>query len=161
MEWFLKVVRDNYANFNGRARRKEYWMFFLFNVIIGAILNVLDRIFGLSLVDDNAYGGGGGILGTIFSLALFIPSLAVGVRRLHDTGKSGWNLLWALTCIGVIYVIYLYIIEGDKGQNEYGPDPKQEENQDPFAGQRPAGNTDSFSNPVNPPIPPFNKDSNL
>lgn len=147
MEWYLKVVRDNYANFNGRARRKEYWMFTLVNVIIAIILAVIDQAAGLTV------GAGNGIIGSIYSLIVLIPGIAAAVRRLHDTGKSGWNYLWVLTCIGAFYVLYLLIIEGDHGQNEYGPDPKAEENQDPFAGQREDHNP--FSNPNNP----FNNDN--
>ncbi|HMR18381.1 MAG TPA: DUF805 domain-containing protein [Sphingobacterium sp.] len=150
MEWYLKVVRDNYANFNGRARRKEYWMFVLVNVIISVILGLIDGIFGLS-IGGNA---GAGVLGSIYALAVFVPGLAVAVRRLHDTGRSGWNYLWVLTCIGIIYVLYLMIIEGDQGQNEYGADPKGGENEDPFAGQR--GDSNPFVNPNNP----FNNDNN-
>lgn len=157
MEWYLKVVRDNYANFNGRARRKEYWMFFLVNLGISIVLGIIDNVLGLKIGGNElaAYGGGTGVIGGIYSLAVFIPSLAVTVRRLHDTGKSGWNYLWVLTCIGAFYVLYLLIQEGDHGQNEYGADPKGGENEDPFAGQRDANNPFSgqnnpFSNPNNP-----------
>lgn len=148
MEWYLKVVRDNYANFNGRARRKEYWMFTLVNIIIAIILAVIDKVAGLD------YAGGNGIIGSIYSLAVLVPGIAAVVRRLHDTGRSGWNYLWVLTCIGIFYVLYLLIIEGDHGQNEYGPDPKSDEDEDPFAGQREAQNP--FSSPNNP----FSNDNN-
>ena len=80
MEWYLKVMKQ-YADFNGRARRKEYWMFVLFNAIVTIILSVIDTVAG-------SYGA----LTGIYSLAVLIPTLAVGVRRLHDTGKSGWML---------------------------------------------------------------------
>lgn len=149
MEWYLKVVRDNYANFNGRARRKEYWMFTLVNVIIVIILGVVDQVTGLTYA-------GQGVLGGIYSLLVFIPGLAVVVRRLHDTGRSGWNYLWVLTCIGILYVLYLTIIEGDHGPNEYGPDPKSDENDDPFAGQR--EETNPFSDPTTP-INPFRNEN--
>lgn len=156
MEWYLKVVRDNYANFNGRARRKEYWMFVLINIGVSIVLGIIDNILGLKIGggDLAAYGGGTGVIGSIYSLAIFIPSLAVTVRRLHDTGKSGWNYLWVLTCIGAFYVLYLLIQEGDHGQNEYGADPKGEENEDPFAGQR--GENNPFSGQNNP----FTNDNN-
>ena len=74
MEWYLKVVRDNYANFNGRARRKEYWMFVLINVLISIALGVIDAVTGIFMIQN------------IYSLAVFVPSIAVGVRRLHDVG---------------------------------------------------------------------------
>ena len=143
MEWYLKVVRDNYANFSGRARRKEFWMFVLFNMVISWILTFLDNMLGLKF-DSQPIPGyewatytQGGYLSGIYSLAVIIPSLAVGVRRLHDIGKSGWNILWGIVCcVGWIYLIYLYILEGVSGQNEYGADPKGTENNDPFADQR-------------------------
>lgn len=158
MEWYLKVVRDNYANFNGRARRKEYWMFVLINFIIGSvILRSIDMMFGLTFGASEGlpWYSQNGTLSSIYSLAVLIPSIAVSIRRLHDIGKSGWNLLWIFTCIGVFYVLYLHILEGEKGQNEYGPDPKGGENEDPFAGQRDinnpfSGQNSPFSNENNP-----------
>lgn len=113
IEWYLKVVRDNYANFNGRARRSEYWYFFLFNFIISIVLAVVDNFIGFSLI------------GGIYSLAVLIPSIAVGVRRLHDINKSGWYLLVAFIPIaGAIWLIILLATEGNMGNNQYGPDPK-------------------------------------
>ncbi|QBQ39796.1 DUF805 domain-containing protein [Sphingobacterium psychroaquaticum] len=130
MEWFLKVVRDNYTNFNGRARRKEYWMFVLFNIIISGALSLVDRIFGLTYGDTSPYQSG--VLSSIYALAVLLPSIAVAVRRLHDTNKSGWFLLVAfIPFVGWIYLIYLFIKEGDRGQNQYGPDPKGNES-NPF-----------------------------
>jgi uncharacterized membrane protein YhaH (DUF805 family) len=150
MEWYLKVVRDNYANFNGRARRKEFWMFVLFNIIISWGLSLLDSMLGFSFQAEPVDVPGmewissyrsGGYLSSFYSLVVLIPSIAVGVRRLHDIGKSGWNILWGFfCCVGWIYLIYLYIQEGEKGQNEYGTDPKGGENNDPFAGQRDTDN---------------------
>lgn len=120
MEWFLKVVRDNYANFNGRARRKEYWMYVLFNIIISVVLMIVDTALGL-----NIGNGMNGIIGVIYSLAVLIPSLAVAVRRLHDVNKSGWMLLTAfIPIIGAIWLIVLLATEGDSGNNQYGSDPK-------------------------------------
>jgi uncharacterized membrane protein YhaH (DUF805 family) len=84
MKWYLKVVRDNYANFNGRASRQEYWMFFLFNIIFAFVAGFVDAFLGL------------GFLYLLYVLAVFIPGLAVAVRRLHDVGKSGWWYLIAL-----------------------------------------------------------------
>ena len=113
IEWYLKVVRDNYANFSGRARRSEYWYFILFNLIVGIVLGIIDYIIGFE------------ILGNLYSLAMLIPSLAVSVRRLHDVGKSGWfYLLVLLPIIGWIWLLVLFATEGDNGTNEYGADPK-------------------------------------
>jgi uncharacterized membrane protein YhaH (DUF805 family) len=108
MKYYLKVLQ-NYATFTGRARRSEYWYFALFNMIvsfvIGFIGGITDFIF----------------LGNIYSLAVLIPSLAVGVRRMHDVGKSGWFLLIP------IYNFVLAVTDGEKGENKYGSDPKDEE----------------------------------
>lgn len=106
-----------YADFNGRARRKEYWMFVLFYVLISIPIGLVDEM----LFDVSS--GGTGILGLITSFGLFIPSFAVTVRRMHDVGKSGWY------CIIPIYNIILALTEGDKGPNEYGPDPKNPESE--------------------------------
>lgn len=119
MNWYIKVVKNNYANFTGRARRKEYWLFVFFNLSIGIILAVVDRTFELSYGTYNT-----GLIESIYSLAVTVPTIAVIVRRLHDTGKSGWNFLLVFTIIGILYVLYLLIKEGDFGLNKYGEDPK-------------------------------------
>jgi len=124
MEWYLKVMRDNYANFTGRARRKEYWMFALFQAIVMIVLMILDNVLGLGF-DIGGIPLGYGVLYTIGALAHFIPGLAVVVRRLHDVGKSGWFYLIALIpLIGIIWLLVLMCTDGDKGDNAYGPDPK-------------------------------------
>jgi uncharacterized membrane protein YhaH (DUF805 family) len=124
MQWYIDVLKK-YAVFSGRARRKEYWMFVLFNVIISIILSILDRILGLD------YGSGAsssGWLSTIYSLAVLVPSIAVGVRRMHDTNRSGWWILINLIpCVGFIWFIVLAAQEGTAGDNQYGPDPKAAE----------------------------------
>ena len=113
MEWYLKVVRDNYANFNGRASRQEYWMFFLFNMIFAIVIMGIDIILGL------------GFLNIIYSLVVMIPGIAVGIRRLHDIGKSGWMVLIVLIpCIGAFWLIYLMVQDSSPLDNEYGPSPK-------------------------------------
>jgi uncharacterized membrane protein YhaH (DUF805 family) len=92
MNWYLKVIKD-YAGFSGRARRKEYWMFFLFNFIFLIVAMILDNIFGTTIKVNSVYGSQGlpyGYIYTIYGLATFLPYLAVMVRRLHDIGKSGW-----------------------------------------------------------------------
>ncbi|NUS39342.1 MAG: DUF805 domain-containing protein [Lysobacter sp.] len=119
MDWYLKVLK-NYVNFSGRARRKEYWMFFLINVLIGFGLGIVDGMLGLR------HGAGAiGTLGLLYNLFILLPSIAVGTRRLHDTGRSGWWQLIALVPIlGVIVLIVWYASEGESGSNAYGDDPK-------------------------------------
>lgn len=114
MKWYLKVVRDNYANFEGRARRQEYWMFVLFNLIF-----TYGGIFLLGLVAYAIESPYIIFLVYVYLLAIMIPSIAVAVRRMHDVGKSGWYILIP------IYSLILAVTEGDKGPNEYGEDPKQ------------------------------------
>ncbi|GAA0955032.1 DUF805 domain-containing protein [Kribbella koreensis] len=121
MHWFTDVIKK-YAEFSGRARRQEFWMFVLFSWIISIVLNVIDRILGTT------NGTGSGLLASIFSLAILIPSLAVAARRLHDTGRSGyWLFLIFAIVIGWIILLVFYIQEGNAGDNQYGPDPKAAE----------------------------------
>ena len=129
MEWYLKVMRDNYANFKGRARRKEYWMFVLVYVIILIACMVLDNVLGIVFMMDAGPLGeismGYGWLDSICSLVHFIPGLGLVVRRLHDVGKSGWfYLLILLPIVGWIWLLVLYCTEGQKEDNKWGPDPK-------------------------------------
>jgi len=105
MKYYLHVLQ-NYANFNGRARRKEYWMFQLFNAIFAYSLMFIDLALEL------------GFLNLVYSLAVLIPGIAVGVRRMHDVNKSGWFILIPF------YNLYLAVSNGDSGANQYGADPK-------------------------------------
>jgi uncharacterized membrane protein YhaH (DUF805 family) len=115
MNWYLKVLRQ-YADFEGRASRTEFWMFVLFNIIFSIAANVLDYLFGTYYV----FSG-------IYSLAVLIPSLAVSVRRLHDINKSGWMILVSLIpIIGFIWLLILFIMEGTPGENQYGANPEEE-----------------------------------
>ena len=124
MEWYLKVMRDNYANFNGRARRKEYWMFVLVQTIVMIGLMILDSVLGLDF-ELQGISLGYGYLYLIGLIVHFIPSLAVLVRRLHDVGKSGWfYFIFLIPLIGVIWLLVLYCTEGQKQDNKWGPDPK-------------------------------------
>ena len=128
MDWMLMPLR-RYAEFSGRSRRKEYWMFTLlmFLVVIG--LSIVERIVGLS-----GTVGPYGFLTLLFWLAVLVPSIAVGVRRLHDTNRSGWWLLIALVpLIGGIVLLVFYVSEGTRGPNDYGPDPKGADHQEVFA----------------------------
>jgi uncharacterized membrane protein YhaH (DUF805 family) len=128
MDWYLMVWRK-YAEFDGRSRRKEYWMFVLFNFL--AIL-ALAAIGGVGLAISEDYGGILFVPLGIYVLATIIPGLAVGVRRLHDTGKSGWLLLVFMLVgmipfiglIGAIIQIVFMCQDSDPGTNQYGPNPK-------------------------------------
>jgi len=114
MEWFLKCVKDNYANFNGRARRKEYWMFYLFFIIFSFVAMMLDGVLGTF-----------GALYGLYVLALLVPALSVFVRRLHDINKSGWwyFISW-IPLIGGIWLLVLLCTDGDKESNQYGEPTK-------------------------------------
>jgi uncharacterized membrane protein YhaH (DUF805 family) len=125
MQWYLEVLKK-YVVFSGRARRKEFWMFVLINVAISIVLSILDAIIGTRT------DSGISILSSIYSLAVLLPSLAVSVRRLHDTNRTGWWILIGLIpIVGFIILIVFYAMEGTAGDNQYGPDPK--------AGERAAG----------------------
>ena len=122
MEWYLDVLKNHYADFDGRARRKEYWMFTLVNVAILIGLSIVSSILG-AIWDPLGWLGYLAYLG--YALAVLVPGLAAGVRRLHDTGKTGWFILFGLIpFVGFFIVLYFMVIEGDAGPNEYGPDPK-------------------------------------
>lgn len=119
-QWYKKVVFENYANFNGRARRSEYWYFVLFNLIFAISAAVLDNVLGINF-DPIPYGP----IYALYALAMFLPGLAVAVRRLHDVNKSGWFFLIILIpLIGSIWLLVLFCTEGTKGSNNYGADPK-------------------------------------
>ncbi|MDX6381746.1 MAG: hypothetical protein QOI57_2770 [Rubrobacteraceae bacterium] len=119
MNCYLEVLKK-YAVFSGRARRKEYWMFFLFNLIITLVLALID-----SLTGTFSSQAGLGLLSGLYSLAVLIPSIAVTVRRLHDTGRSGWWILLGLIPIigGIILLIFM-VLDSEPGENQYGPNPK-------------------------------------
>jgi uncharacterized membrane protein YhaH (DUF805 family) len=117
MEWYLKVLRQ-YVDFAGRARRKEYWMFTLVNAIISIVLASIGSVLKISVFTV-------GIFGLLYSLTVLLPNLAVSVRRLHDTDRSGWWLLIGLIpLIGTIVLIVFFATEGERQPNAYGPDPK-------------------------------------
>ena len=122
MKWYLKVLKENYANFNGRARRQEYWMFVLIQIGIFFLLILLSNLleeFGLFDSEIILW------VVALYGSATLVPWIAVNVRRLHDTGKSGGNLfLNFIPLIGRIWYIILVASNGDVGPNKYGPDPK-------------------------------------
>jgi uncharacterized membrane protein YhaH (DUF805 family) len=122
MDWYL-MVWHKYAQFDGRSRRKEYWMFAVFNAIAYVVLYV--AVFAAFIMNQKTIGIFVACLCVVYGLAALIPGLAVSIRRLHDTSKSGW---WLLIClvpmVGGIVLLVLMAIEGDPGNNLYGPNPK-------------------------------------
>ena len=131
-DWWKKVVFDNFSNFKGRARRKEYWSFHLVNFLIMLIpySYVISRIMSGTPDDLGVLGILSGLIVAILGLVTFIPSLAVLVRRLHDTNRSGWNfLLGLIPIIGGFILLFYYFSEGTNGRNNYGDDPKRPHNE--------------------------------
>jgi len=113
MTWYLQVLKK-YAVFSGRAHRTEYWTFVLINLIVTLALYAIESL-----------AGGPGVLGGLYSLAVLIPSLAVSVRRLHDTNRSGWWLFIGLIpVIGSIVLLVFMLQDTQQGENPYGPNPK-------------------------------------
>ncbi|WP_262965510.1 DUF805 domain-containing protein [Methylobacter psychrophilus] len=122
MNWYLEVLKK-YTVFDGRARRKEYWFFILFNVLISMALAIIDRFTGN--VDTET---GLGILSSLYPLGVLLPTLAVSVRRLHDTGRSGWWLLINFVPgIGAIIFFFFMVLDSNPERNEYGPSPQDTE----------------------------------
>jgi uncharacterized membrane protein YhaH (DUF805 family) len=123
MSWYLTALKK-YAVFSGRARRKEYWMFTLFNIIFLIVAMILDNVLGTTIGDI-----GYGYIYLLYGLAVIIPSLAVLVRRLHDIGKSGWWIFISLIpLIGSIWLLILLVTDSKPGENQYGPNPKESGN---------------------------------
>jgi uncharacterized membrane protein YhaH (DUF805 family) len=119
MNWYLAALRK-YATFEGRARRKEYWMFALFNVLVAFVAGIIDALTGT--FDEEI---GMGLLGGLYALAVILPSIAVAVRRLHDTSRSGWwVLIGFVPVLGVIVLFVFMVLDSTPGSNSYGPNPK-------------------------------------
>ena len=118
MNWYLDAWQ-NYFTFTGRARRQAYWMFALFNTIAIVLVSVADSVLGYT----GPYGFG--LLSTIYGLAVFLPGLALAVRRLHDTGRSGWWMFIGLVpLVGFIVLLVFFVTDSQPGSNPYGPNPK-------------------------------------
>ena len=116
MNWFLKCFHE-YVTFSGRARRKEYWMFWLFNFIVSFVIGLIEGLAGMEVQ----------FLSTLYSLAVLLPGISVSVRRLHDIEKSGWWLwIGVVPIVGAIVLLVFACLEGTKGPNRFGPDPKAE-----------------------------------
>lgn len=115
----LPLYLKNYAAFNGRSSRGAYWWLALILILISIPASIIDMILFSSIV---ASTNGSGPVAILFSLATFIPSLAIGVRRLHDVGRSGWWLLIIFTIVGILLLIYWYVQPGQRAENKFGPD---------------------------------------
>ena len=134
MNDYMNVIRNNYANFTGRARRREYWMFSLVNAAVLLVLAILMAVGGLNIfmpIDPynpptvSATGWLFFAVYMIYTLGVFMPSLAVAVRRLHDTDKSGWMyLLVLIPFVGSIILLVFLATDGKPGNNKWGPNPK-------------------------------------
>lgn len=143
MNEYLNVIRNNYANVSGRARRREYWMFTLINAVILILLQVPVQGAVIAMAaQDNADGGAGGFAGLtlvfavlllVYALAVLVPSVAVTVRRLHDTGKSGWWYLLNLIPFGSLVILVFTVMDSEPGTNKWGPSPKAQEGVTPAA----------------------------
>ena len=119
MNWYLLALKK-YAVFSGRSRRKEYWLFFLFNFLITIALLFIDGMVGT--FDAQA---GIGLFGAIYALGILVPGIAVSVRRLHDTDRSGWWLLILfIPLIGAIVYLVFTVLDSTPGDNRHGPNPK-------------------------------------
>ncbi len=120
MKWFLDVLKNKYATFEGRARRSEYWYFVLFCVLAIVALAIIDEITGTFSEET-----GMGLLSGLFVLATILPSFAVTVRRLHDTDRNGWWILINLIpIIGAIVLLVFTVQDSQPGANRFGPNPK-------------------------------------
>ncbi len=114
----VKICLHKYADFNGRARRSEFWWWALFTVLVGFVAGIIDAVLGTRSASGN------GLIGSIAELAMVLPSLAVGARRLHDTGRSGWwQLLWIAVVVGWVFLIWWFCTDSE-ADNSYGPSPK-------------------------------------
>ena len=127
MDWMLMPLR-RYAEFSGRSRRKEYWMFALLNLLVSVFIGLVALLlYTLDWSEEAMMTVMGPLMvaGVIYSLIAFIPGIAVTIRRLHDTDRSGWNILWGLVpVIGTFMLLYFYVSEGTPGSNRFGADPK-------------------------------------
>lgn len=112
MEYFTNALKQ-YAQFAGRCRRKDYWMFVLFYLIFYIGLSIIDKIIGMRLFT------------TLYALALLVPNLSIVARRLHDTGRTGWWQLIALVPLVGIIVLIVFLVQESQGDNQYGPAPSE------------------------------------
>ncbi|MGB8453093.1 MAG: DUF805 domain-containing protein [Anaerocolumna sp.] len=126
MKWYFKVLK-NFVLFSGRARRKEYWMFVLTDIIISIVLMIIETMFYTDVI-GYVTGNEMMILVPIYYLITFLPRMAVSVRRLHDINQSGWRLLWMVVPLGALVLLVDFSKKGNMGINDYGSDPKLSNN---------------------------------
>ena len=120
MDWYLDVLTNKYATFSGRARRKEYWMFLLINLVVSVALALIDSLIG------SVSESGMGLLSSVYSIGVLIPSLALSVRRLHDIGRTGWWVLISIIpVIGAVVLLVFMLLDSEPGSNRYGANPKE------------------------------------
>lgn len=121
IDYMIAPLR-RYADFSGRSRRMEYWMFVVFNIIVSFIATIIDAVVGTA----TSLAGVAGVFSLLVALAFLIPSIAVAARRLHDQDKSGWWLLIVfIPLLGALVLLVFMFLEGTKGDNRFGPDPKE------------------------------------
>ena len=120
MDWYLDVLKNKYATFSGRAHRKEYWMFLLINLVVSVALALIDSLIG------SVSESGMGLLSSVYSIGVLIPSLALSVRRLHDIGRTGWWVLISIIpVIGAVVLLVFMLLDSEPGSNRYGANPKE------------------------------------
>ena len=113
LHWFIDPLKNHYADFEGRVTRQTYWMFSLFTLLIILVLDFIGSFTDVEYISD------------IFSLAIFLPSIGLGARRLHDIGMSGWmQAIGLIPILGWIVIIYFLAKQGETGPNVYGNDPR-------------------------------------
>jgi len=113
MNWYLDVLKNRYAQFEGRAHREEFWMYALINFLVSIAFSIVGWVIHLHF------------LGNLYALAVIIPNLALGARRLHDTNRSGWwQLIGLIPIVGWILLLIWFITDSDEGPNNFGPSPK-------------------------------------
>ncbi len=120
MDLVIQALTKKYATFTGRARRKEFWLYTLVIMIVSVILSIIDGALGLA----DSVAPGLGLISLIFTLLVFIPGLAISIRRLHDTDRSGWWVLLAfIPIIGSLVLLFFLVTKGTEGENRFGADP--------------------------------------
>jgi uncharacterized membrane protein YhaH (DUF805 family) len=129
MDYALLPLR-RYAEFSGRSRRKEFWLFELLMIVAGVVIGTIEGIIGINTMVGGIYGP----LTTLLALGTLVPGIAVGIRRLHDTDRSGWWLLLALIpFIGALVLLFFFVSDGTRGPNRFGADPKDPGQAEAFA----------------------------
>lgn len=128
LDWMLMPLR-RYADFSGRSRRKEYWMFIVGVIVAAVLVGIIEGVLGMSGMVGGVYGP----LTLVLLLGIIVPSIAVQVRRFHDQDKSGWFVLLSfIPFLGGLIVLVFMCLEGTKGPNRFGADPKNPTSADVF-----------------------------